>query len=172
MAAGSTYTPIATTTLGSAQASYTFSSISGSYTDLVLVFNGATTSSGATMRMTVNGDSGSNYSDTALDGTGSSAISTRHSGATYIAVTNDIGIAGTLGAQTTIIQLQNYANNSTYKTVLFRANNATSTGYPGVSAVVGLWRSTAAITSITLTTASTTFLAGSTFTLYGIASSG
>jgi hypothetical protein len=32
----STYTPIATTTLGSAAASYTFSSISGTYTDLVL----------------------------------------------------------------------------------------------------------------------------------------
>ena len=35
MAAGSTYTPIATTTLGSNVASYTFSSIAGTYTDLV-----------------------------------------------------------------------------------------------------------------------------------------
>ena len=40
MAAGSTYTPIATTTLGSAQADVTFSSISGSYTDLVLIIGG------------------------------------------------------------------------------------------------------------------------------------
>ena len=32
-----TYEPIATTTLGSAAASVTFSSISGSYTDLVLI---------------------------------------------------------------------------------------------------------------------------------------
>jgi hypothetical protein len=36
MAAGSTYTPIATTTLGTAQSSVSFSSFSG-YTDLVLV---------------------------------------------------------------------------------------------------------------------------------------
>jgi hypothetical protein len=35
-----TYEPIATTTLGSAAASVTFSSISGSYTDLVLVVTG------------------------------------------------------------------------------------------------------------------------------------
>jgi len=164
----STYTPIATTTLGSAAASYTFSSIPSTYTDLVLVFNGGTTSNGPSMLIRVNGDTGSNYSDTALDGTGSSAISTRHSNGTYINVTNDIGIAGTLGAQTSIIHFQNYANTTTYKTVLVRANNATSSGYPGVSAVVGMWRSTSAINSITLTTASTTFLAGSTFTLWGI----
>jgi len=165
----STYTPIATTTLGSAAASYTFSSIPSTYTDLVLVFNGGTTSNGASMLIRINGDTTSNYSDTALDGTGSSAISTRHSNGTYITVTNDVGVAGTLGAQTSTIHFQNYANTTTYKTVLVRANNATSNGYPGVSAVVGLWRKTPeAINSITLTTASTTFLAGSTFTLYGI----
>ena len=39
MAAGSTYTPLATNTLSSSSASITFSSISGSYTDLVLVMN-------------------------------------------------------------------------------------------------------------------------------------
>jgi hypothetical protein len=163
-----TYTPIARQVLASAAATVTFSSISSAYTDLVVVFNGGTTSSGPTMRMTVNGDSGANYSDTALDGDGSSAISTRHSSANFMAITNNIGIAGTLGAQTTIMQLQNYSNATTYKTVLFRTNNATSTGYPGVTAAVGLWRNTAAITSISLTTASTTFLSGSTFTLYGI----
>jgi hypothetical protein len=164
----STYDKIATNTLGSATATVTFSSISGTYTDLVFVFNGGTTSSGPTMRLTVNGDSGANYSDTALDGDGSSAVSTRHSGANFMAITNNVGIAGTLGAQTTIMQLQNYSNATTYKTVLFRANNATSSGFPGVTAAVGLWRNTAAITSISLTTASTTFLSGSTFTLYGI----
>ena len=39
MAAGSTYTPIATTTLGSA-GTITFSSIPSTYTDLVIVLNG------------------------------------------------------------------------------------------------------------------------------------
>jgi hypothetical protein len=45
MAAGNTYTPLATQTLGSAAASVTFSSISGAYTDLVLVLNIKSTSS-------------------------------------------------------------------------------------------------------------------------------
>lgn len=164
----STYEKIQSTTLGSAQATVTLSTIPGTYTDLVLIFNGGTTSSGPTMRITVNGDSGANYSDTALDGDGTSAISTRHSSANFMAITNNVGIAGTLGAQTSIMQLQNYSNTTTYKTVLIRANNATSAGFPGVTAAVGLWRNTAAITSISLTTASTTFLSGSTFTLYGI----
>jgi hypothetical protein len=35
-----TYEPIATTTLGTAEASVTFSTISGAYTDLVLVIEG------------------------------------------------------------------------------------------------------------------------------------
>jgi len=43
MPAGATYNCIATTTLGSAQSSVTFSSITGSYTDLVLVFSNVKT---------------------------------------------------------------------------------------------------------------------------------
>jgi len=45
-----TYEPIATTTLSSAQSSVTFSSISGSYTDLVLVFSDVKLSSGTTFK--------------------------------------------------------------------------------------------------------------------------
>jgi hypothetical protein len=59
----------------------------------------------------------------------------------------------------------NYANTTTYKTVLTRANAAAS----GVDASVGLWGSTAAITSITFDLPLVrTISTGSTFTLYGI----
>ena len=58
----------------------------------------------------------------------------------------------------------NYANTTTFKTYLARYN-ATSTQ---LSDEVALWRSTAAINSITLTAVSANFNAGSTFTLYGI----
>jgi hypothetical protein len=46
-----TYEKIATTTLGSAQADITFSSISGAYTDLVIIYtlNAATTTSSDTI---------------------------------------------------------------------------------------------------------------------------
>jgi len=74
----STYTPIATTTLGSAASSVTFSSISGAYTDLVLVGAG-TLASNLYLNVKFNNDTGSNYSRTELYGDGSSAASYRES---------------------------------------------------------------------------------------------
>ena len=58
----STYTPIATQTLGSAAASVTFSSIPQGYTDLVLVDNVKSASGAGDSELDVrfNGDSGSN----------------------------------------------------------------------------------------------------------------
>ena len=63
-----------------------------------------------------------------------------------------------------IAQFMNYANTTTYKTVIGRANNA---GY-GADTSVGVWRNTAAISTITLTALTANFASGSTFTLYGI----
>jgi hypothetical protein len=161
-----TYSPIATTTLGSDTASVTFSSISGSFTDLVLVCNGGSATA-ETIGMRFNSDSGSNYSSTILAGSGSAASSGRNSNQTGLTIgtngywTNDLN-------STTIIQIQNYANATTYKTVLSRSNNAGV----GVDAIVGLWRSTSAINTIYLYGfySGYNFKSGSTFTLYGIAS--
>ena len=58
----------------------------------------------------------------------------------------------------------NYSNATTYKTVITRASNANN----GVDAVVGLWRNTAAITSINVFLGTGNLDTGSTFTLYGI----
>jgi len=164
MAAGSTYTPIATTTLGSAQASVTFSSISGSYTDLVLIINGALSSSTADILLTFNSDSGSNYSTTKLAGSGSSAISSRVSNQNSIPL-EWYAYLDTTYAYNSITNIFNYSNTTTYKTLIARANQAAT----GVNANVGLWRSTSAITTILLTASASTFVSGSTFTLYGIA---
>ena len=61
-----TYEPIATTTLGSATASVTFSSL-GSYTDIVLVCSVQSASSGdARINIRFNGDTASNYSGTCM----------------------------------------------------------------------------------------------------------
>ena len=166
MAAGSTYTSIATTTLGSAQASYTFNSIPSTYTDLVLVASWGRTSGNPDMSLQLNGDTGSNYSVTTLEGAGTNAVSQRQSTQTQMFV---VGFqSGTYSSPyTNIINFNNYSNSTTYKTVLSR-NSANSAG-----AYCGLWKATpAAITSITLAASSSTFTAGSTFTLYGIAASG
>jgi len=154
-----TYEPIATTTLGSTQNQVDFNTISSAYTDLVLVFNGGVTST-ADIWLRMNSDTGSNYSRTRLTGDGSSAASTRNSGASTIFVS-----VGTVGSNANmIINIFNYANSTTYKTTLTRFNSSAYT-----AASVGLWRSTSAITSLTLKAeAADTFTSGSTFTLYGI----
>lgn len=166
MAAGSTYTPIQSYTLGSAQSTVSLGSISASYTDLVLVVSARLTGGGgaSVIQLQFNGDSGSNYSYTTLQGDGSSATSSRASSQSNLA----LGLATDASGQqaTSIFQIQNYSNATTYKTVLSRANIAGDR----VRAQVGLWRNTQAIDSILLlNNGATTFVAGSTFTLYGIA---
>ena len=162
MTSGATYTPIATTTLGSAVASYTFSSIPSTYTDLFVVVNGAATS-GSTSNITLqyNGDTTSGlYSATRVLGDGTSASSARSSGANYA----QIGDTSTDRFVCTV-NIMNYLSTSVYKTALSRSN---SQSY--LSAYVSLWRNTNAITSITIGMSGQSLAAGTTLSLYGIAS--
>lgn len=164
----STYTPIATTTLGSASSTVTFSSIPSTYTDLILVCS--ITSFSATGNVISayvgNGsiDSGSNYSSTNLRGNGSAAASGRYS-------TSNLGMmiyAGSVGNGTgeanIIVNFQNYANTSVYKTSIARGNQPATL----VDTTVALWRSTSAINIIQVNGGTASFGTGSTFTLYGI----
>jgi hypothetical protein len=165
MAAGATYEPIATTTLGSNASSVTFSSIPQTYTDLVLVISTVPYSgSEGSIRMRFNSDSGSNYSNTYLFGDSGGAQSGKNSNSTNIALS--YGNALNNPRYTTIINhIMNYSNTTTYKTVLNR--NGFSTDW--TAAFVSLWRNTNAISSIVV---DVTYIydigAGSTFTLYGI----
>ena len=163
MAAGSTYTPIATTTLGSAQATVTFSSLA-SYTDIVLVMQAKNSAGDSNVRLRFNSDTGSNYSSTFLDGNGTSAFSSRTTSATF-AYLDNYGQIGNNFNSNIIVNIMNYGNSTTYKTIISRANNAAM----GVDAIVSLWRNTAAITSLILSQGGNNFDTGSTFTLYGIA---
>jgi hypothetical protein len=162
----STYTPIASQTLSSAAASVTFSGIPQTYTDLVVVVN-ATNSSGGdnAVALRFNGDTGSNYSMTRISGDGTSASSERNSNSTLMY----LGLSNSTVYNSDIYHIMNYSNTTTNKTVLGRGNVANSR----VRASVGLWRNTAAITSVTvINDASVNFASGSTFNLYGIASGG
>lgn len=155
----STMIPIATNTLTANAASVTFSSIPGTYTDLVLIIVGnAGGSTAATMRF--NSDSGAVYSNTFFQGDGSSAASFRDSNVT----SNWAGSFYNTSTPTVARHnIMNYANTTTFKTSILRADY--SAGY--TAEAVQLYRSTSAITSITLATGSN-FLTGTTFTLYGI----
>jgi hypothetical protein len=158
MTAGATYEPIATTTLTSGS-TLTFSSIPSTYTDLVLAINGTLNTSSAALAMTFNSDSATNYSYTRIEGNGTSASSTKQS------TTSSISIGFLITTQSfTILNIQNYANTGTYKTVLGRYGSAADSTGLGV----GLWRSTAAINRIDITVANS-FGNPTYATLYGIA---
>lgn len=162
MAAGATYEPIATTTLGTNQTSVTFSSISGSYTDLILVCNLAVNGTGNNVQCRYNADTASNYNTTIMSGDGTSVYSQKYTNSSNGWLTGYFdGTANEL--YTKIIQIQNYSNTTTWKTALVRSSSASREAMTGI----GVWRSTSAITSVTL--AAGDLVSGSTFTLYGIA---
>lgn len=141
MPAGNTYVAIASTAISSTVTEVTFSSVSSAYTDLVLVL--APTAGGiADTAIQFNSDTGSNYSRTYLTGNGTAASSGRNSGDTRIRLTYNGVTGGSAGVQ--IIQIMNYANATTNKTILNRNSNANY----GTDANVGLWRSTSAINTI------------------------
>jgi hypothetical protein len=162
MPAGATYEPIATVS-PTGTGVVTFSSL-GSYTDLRVVANVIGTSAASQIYFRFNGDTGSNYSFTVIRGNGSSALSSRQSSTTYI-------FAEETGVSTTIPHLLTYDvfsyGGSTNKTVLTTASEDNN-GSGNVVRGVGLWRNTAAITSITLTLTGGNYASGSMVTLYGI----
>ena len=166
----STYTPIYTTTLASAQSSITLNSFSG-YTDLKIVFNGKVTTAAGT-KLQFNGDTATNYSLTYLMGNGTTVSSGRSSNINWIGTALASGDSIVANVYTPHqINIFNYANTTTYKTALWRFD-IVAQGYLGAGetdTIVGLWRSTAAITSISLfPDNSTTYAIGTSVSLYGI----
>ncbi len=155
----STYEKIANTTANGSSSTIDITSIPATYTDLVLIINGYITgSSGTDYKIRVNSDSGSNYSRTFFQGDGSSAVSYRESN-----VTSTYGYLQYTNPAVSILNFMNYSNTTTYKSIVHRDNAASSV----VVVTSSLWRSTSAITSISLI-ANANFASGTTFTLYGI----
>lgn len=156
-----TYKPLQSVVLTAATSSVTFSGIDQGYTDLVIVVNG-TSAASVGLALRFNGDTSSNYSNTYLGGTGSSAISGR-------SLNTVIGRFGNINTSNTtaVANIQDYSNTTRYKTTLGRSS---STEY--VISYVNLWRSTNAITSVTVISddLGTNFAVGTAFSLYGIKS--
>lgn len=159
MAKTATYSLINSTTLGSAQSSVTFSSIPSTFTDLVLVAVTQIGSSGDYLGVQFNSDTGSNYSRTRLSGNGTTASSERDTSQ----VRFNFYAQPTSNFATNILNIMDYSNTTTFKTVLCRTDQASLS----VNAYAGLYRSTSAITSINLIGPGN-FSIGSTFKLYGI----
>jgi len=165
--------PIYTQTVGSGgAASITFNSIPQTFTDLFLKVSardtGAGTQSDFQLRFNGTGAGVTTYSDTVLYGSGSSAVSSRHSGTSVIYIS---GVPGSSATANTFgnaeVYIPNYTS-SNYKQVVIDSlgeNNAT-TSYLFIDA--GLWRDTSSISSITVVAGVTAIAQYSTFSLYGI----
>ena len=165
--ATATMVPIATQTLGSAAASITFSSIPGTYTDLRLVLSNAVTVAGGNdIQFRFNGDTATNYSITGLHGSGTTATSVSTTSATVI----DPDASSAVGTSATVpnlytIDVFSYAGSTNKTCLVINSEDHNGTGDVGLS--VALWRSTAAITSITILCGSN-LLTGTIATLWGI----
>ena len=168
MASAKTYDQIAWTSLGSAASSITFSSIPSTYTDLRLVIVSTTSSGSRVLTARFNGDTASNYSDRYIAGDGTSATSLSFQNVTYAYIgMNKNGNSSTVPT-TICVDIFQYANTGVYKTLLSTAAGDFN-GSGETDAVINLWRSTAAINSITIASdGAPTLSAGTTAALYGI----
>lgn len=164
------YQSIATVIVGSGgQATITFSDIPSTYKHLQIRSFAKWNSGSADFRaglMRFNGDSGANYSAHLLSGDSSSAGAAGVSNYSSAYWTGHY--YGANGAYTAdIIDILDYASTSKYKTSRslagYDANGAGRIDYSS-----GLWMSTSAITSVTITISSDTFAQYSHFALYGI----
>lgn len=167
--ATNTYVALATQTVSSSVSSVTFSSIPQGYTDLRVVCNTQFSSGGSQYIGVQTGtgsiDTSSVYSNTLLVGDGSSAFSARDSNQTFMRLGAGTSTSSNFGIL--LLDFQNYSNATIYKTVIARDADV-SQGWAAAS--VGMWRSTTAIDTIRiLSGAGNNIAAGSTFTIYGIA---
>lgn len=163
-----TYEPIETKVIGSNTTTITFSSIPSTYSDLILVFQAASSNqNGNAIRLRLNGSSASEYSSTFIDGTGTSIISARTGTQTQLDLGWRTGIDASTWNNVYVINFQDYKSSVRYKSILWTCGGYTT----AVDIASGLWRNTAPITSISFNIgqpASADFLAGCIFTLYGI----
>ena len=163
-----TYKKIASVTVGAGgAANIEFTSIPGTYTDLVLLSSTRGVSGTVNYRVSFNGST-TGYTSKLLYGDGSSAASVNNAVTTAIDYSNYAN-ASTETASTfsnNQVYIPNYAgsNNKSVSIETVRENNATA-ALVGMTA--GLWSNTAAITSIKID-GGTNYAQYSTATLYGI----
>jgi len=172
----STYTLISSNVLSSTAASVTFSAIPSTYTDLVVRLSLRDTGAGldGLYWLTFNGSGGTAYSNTFLYGYGTGTGSGR--------AANQAGIYDLYGLDGSTATANTYASSEIYIPSYTVAQNKpiSQFGVPetnaasfsnGMGITAGLWRNTAAITSLTIQSSITSFASTSSFYLYGIKNS-
>lgn len=159
----SAYVPLANVTLGSASNLVTFSSISQSYKDLVLVIQTRGSGPSSVQIMSrLNGVSSNGYSMQMAIGSSNVAVNSTNNNQA-----NLTGNSSLLRADSDYIGIcyfHDYSVAGKTKTILTRGVNPTQS----TNLVLNYLENTSAITSFTVFPSSTSFTAGSTFALYGV----
>jgi len=163
MPAGATYEPIATYTVGSNLSSIVFSGITQSYTDLVIAGRWRASTSGSSLKMRFNSDSGGNYRWVYVAGGSTTSASAGQAVTSNLYCGEDVSTAS--GFASFVINIGDYSRSSIFKPTI-----ATGSA-PGtdVLAIGSSYWSTSAITAIEIyIDSSNNYAFGTNFTLYGI----
>ena len=172
---GPAYDLLETTTLTSSASSVSFTGL-GSYSNYkhlqirMVTRTGRASIDNDNPRIQFNSDTAGNYSWHSLEGWDGSVISGAGTSASFIDLLYSAGAGGSganvFGAN--VVDILDAFNTSKYTTTRALSGQS-SENRKFVFLTSGSWRNTAALTSITLTTASATdFQIGSRFSLYGI----
>jgi hypothetical protein len=171
----STYTLIKGETLASSAASYTFTAIPSTFTDLVLRISarGDLANPFENALLTFNSDSATNYSRTLLyvdSGTSVSSVRTANTtnANTYLSATGSTATSNTFGSAE--IYISNYTS-TTSKPISGFGVAEQNTTQEQIAAGAYLYRNTTAISSILVAPSGSNWVTGSSFYLYGIKSS-
>ena len=157
---------------GRSTSSVTFSSIPSTYNSLLIVQMGGTDNSGSTnTTIQFNGDTGSNYAQSGYFMTGSpgtlvSAFSAPLAQAYGSDISGSVGLVGVGN-----ITIPFYANTSFPKTIISDGGSFVATSSASSNRKINItsaWNSTAAINSVKLSVGSAHFVAGTSFSIYGI----
>lgn len=162
-----TYIKIASVAVGGAgAANISFTSIPATYTDLILQcsLRDNTGNVGNFANISLN-SSGTGFTSRYVNGNGSTTSSGSGFGQLIIEYNGNSSTANTFGSGEIYFPNYRSSNNKSYSGTSVTENNAT-TAYADMAA--GLWSNTAAITTITLTPNTGSFVQYSTATLYGI----
>lgn len=155
-----TYIALATVTLGATATDVSFSSIPGTYRDLVFVMTGSSTLA-TDVTMLINNDSSNIYTSVRMLGDGVNTASSTTSGTSG----TWLRFSGTTVIGSNIVQFMDYAQTNKHKTLLIRTDNSNSL----TAARAARFGTTNAITSFKVTSDTGLFSIGSTFSLYGVA---
>jgi hypothetical protein len=157
--------------VSSGSATETFSGIAGTYETLVIHYSGRSDRAANNfdnLLMRFNGDTGANYCDQQVQGANSTVSSFQNLNGTSIIAGELLAASADANASNSgIITIPGYA-----RTVFQKSTHSVYGGFPSTTTgkaveAIGRWKSTSAITSITLFPLGN-FISGTVFTLYGI----